>query len=86
MRTGETDNHRQVEQRDPRRVRLRPQVAADQLRLDVVLLADQPVHRAIAVIGAGIGHSQVGAQGRLARAAMAAARHGQIRATPSFTG
>ena len=42
---------RQVEQRHPRRVRLRRQVAAGQLGLDRVLPVLQPVHRGVDVIG-----------------------------------
>ena len=59
---------------------------AGQLRLDVVLLAGRPVRRGVDVIGAGVGHCPAGAWGRLARAAMAAARPGQIRVTPSLYG
>ena len=54
---------RQVEQRHPRRVGLRGQVAAGQLRLDRVLPVLQPVHRRVDVIGGRPGHAEVGAQG-----------------------
>ena len=56
---------RQVEQRHPGRVRLRAQVAAGQPGLDLVLPVFQPVHRGVDVIGAGLGHAQVGAQRRV---------------------
>ena len=54
---------RQVEQRHPRRVGLRGQVAAGQLRLDRVLPVLQPVHRGVDVIGGRPGDAEVGAQG-----------------------
>ena len=54
---------RQVEQRHPRRVGIRAEVAAGQSRLDRVLPVLQPVHRGVDIIGAGIGDAEVGAQG-----------------------
>ena len=54
---------RQVEQRHPRRVGLRAEVAAGQLGLDRVLPVLQPVHRGVDVIGGRPGHAEVGAQG-----------------------
>ena len=53
----------QVEQRHLRRVGLRAEVAAGQLRLDRVLAVLQPVHRRVDVIGGRPGHAQVRAQG-----------------------
>ena len=53
----------QVEQRLPRRVGRGAQVPGRQPGLDAVLLAGQPVHRRVDVIGAGPVHAQVGAQG-----------------------
>ena len=53
----------QVEQRHLRRVGLRAEVAAGQLRLDRVLPVLQPVHRGVDVIGGRISDAEVGAQG-----------------------
>ena len=53
----------QVEQRHPRRVRGRGQVAAGQPGLDRVLAVLQPVHRGVDVIGGCPGHAEVAAQG-----------------------
>ena len=55
----------QVEQGHLRRVRGRGQVAAGQPGLDRVLLAGQPVHRGVDVVGGRAGCAQVGAQGRV---------------------
>ncbi len=53
----------QVEQRHLRRVGLRAEVPAGQLRLDRVLPVLQPVHRGVDVIGGRPGYAEVGAQG-----------------------
>ena len=65
----------QVEQRHPRRVGLRGQVALGELGLDGVLSAEQPVHRGIGLIGRRAGHLQVDAQGGV----VPPGRGGQLR-------
>jgi Transposase len=79
-----TDHHAfllakmQVEQRQPRRG-LGAQVPGGEFRLDGVLAGQQPVHRGVHLVGAGLAHAEVGTQGGVGPVAQGGQLGGRVQ-------